>query len=147
MLMKRHYKKPDGWVRVTDDKGECVNVPPLDYVEIQHTGRSQQQNLSGGMIELGLVEGWIDIDMNAGLLTVIAKPENLLYKIVRVPGRYCCYCGEKLGDDTSGEIARGHVRRYHSSEVSPDTQNPAGYCMLNYYECMLNDKQHEKFKV
>ena len=56
MLMKRHYNKPDGLVRVNDDKGECVNVPTLAYVEIKHTGDTALQNFSGGIIELGLVE-------------------------------------------------------------------------------------------
>lgn len=86
MLLKRHYKKPAGWMKQVDADGTCINPPPLDYIEIKHTGGSPEQNFSDTLVMNGLREGWISI--KEGVLTLHGRPEDLRYRIVRVPGRY-----------------------------------------------------------
>lgn len=134
MRLKRFYKH--------DAAG---NVAGLDYVSVGDTGITPNQNFSSGLIDAAVSEGWATLSKGQLILHVV--PEDLVYTIKRVPGRYCCHCGEKLPDDATGELARSHVAREHSNAPSPDKQNPAGYCMVNAYGCELNAAQHEKFKV
>jgi len=145
MLLKRFFKKPEDWVKETDAAGNCTNPPPLDYVSLGHTGTTPEQNFSGGLINTALAEGWATI--SKGKLTLHVHPEDLVFTIKRMPGRYCCHCGEKLADDATGELARGHVAAAHHDTKSPDSGNPAGYCMTSAYECVLDAEQHEKFRV
>ena len=112
---------------------------------VEHTGASPEQNFSGGLIEAGVTEGWVSI--TKGKLILNVKPEDLVYTIKRGPGRYCCHCGGKLADDATGEMARAHVAAEHKGEKSPDQANPGGYCMLNHYECVLDEAQHAKYRV
>jgi len=158
MYLKRHYNRPDGWekqinVKAADGtlldpkrpEGVCLNPPPLSHVAVLHTGWTKQQNFSGGLVQAALSEKWMTI--GKGQITLHVQPEDLVYTIVRVPGRYCCHCKEKLVDDTSGQMARAHVASAHEGDVSPDTQHPAGYVMLNHYECELAQEQHDKWRV
>ncbi len=175
MLLKRFYKTPLDWVKQINDRmvvrdangapvidpptkevvtrlvdpskpqGACLNPPPLDYVSCAHTGVSPEQNFSAGLINAALSEGWATI--SKGVLTLHVVPEDLIYTIKRMPGRYCCHCGEKLPDDSTGELARGHVATAHPGAESPDPSNPAGYCMTSAYECVLDAAQHERFRV
>jgi hypothetical protein len=152
MLIKRHYKKPEGWEKRTNDPllngtlmipslpaGECINPPPLDYVELKHTGANPEQNFSMGMVVDGLREGWMAFDGDELVLQV--KPETLLYKVLRTPGRYCLVCRENLNDNSEGgEAAREHVKAKHAGA-------PLGsYERINHYECVLDADQHKKYK-
>lgn len=134
MRLKRFYKR--------DASG---NVAELDYVSVGNTGTTQNQNFSSGLIDAAITEGWATLSKGQLILHVV--PEDLVYAIKRVPGRYCCYCDTKLPDDATGELARSHVAREHAGAPSPDKQNPAGYCMVNAYECELSTTQHERFRV
>jgi hypothetical protein len=145
MMLKRFYKKPEGWVKQVNERGECVNAPPLDYVSVAHTGVSAEQHFSAGLINAAMAEGWCSISGDQLILHV--HPEALVYTIKRAPGRWCCHCGEKLPDDALGELARGHVARLHPATKSPDPNWPAGYGMTNAYECVLEQKQHEQFRL
>lgn len=120
-------------------------VPPLAHVELRHTGTTAGQNFSGGLVEAALREGWMTV--SPGKITLHVQPEELVYSITRMPGRYCCHCAEKLPDDATGELARAHVGGLHAGVPSPDAQHPAGYCMLNHYECVLDATQHERWKA
>ena len=115
MLLKRHYKTPEGWVREVDEKGNCTNPPPLDYIEVKHTGASPEQNFSDTLVTNGLLEGWISI--KDGIMTLHGKPEDLCYRIVRVPGKY------------------------------PSETSPSGYEVTHAYECVLEAMQHERYHV
>ena len=110
MLIKRHYDRPKDWnpQRNVPDaagvlpnphraKGALLNPPPFAYTEIKHTGTSPEQNFSERFVTKGREEGWIDI--TDGTLTLYGVPENLVYTIVRAPGRYSCFDGSKLPDD------------------------------------------------
>ena len=145
MFMKRFYKTPKDWKKETDAKGNCTNPPPLDYVGLIHTGITADQNFSTRMVMGGLSEGWLDITDTE--IKLMFEPETLIYTIKRKPGRYCLHCGEKLADDATGALARIHVAQKHAGKESPDKRNAGGYEMINHYECVLDAKQHEKYRV
>ena len=86
MQLKRHYAKPDGWVKQVDEQGNCTNPPPLSYVECHHTGVRPEQNFSDKLVRAGLMEGWIALDGKT--LTLKVQPEPLRYTIKRLPGQY-----------------------------------------------------------
>ncbi len=96
-----------------------------------------KQKFSGGLIEAAVAEGWMTL--SKGKIILHCKPKDVHYKIERMPGRYCCWNGEKLPDDATGELARAHVRKHHAGEKSPDPENPSGYCMINAYTCVRED--------
>ena len=158
MRLKRHYAKPEGWQpkwNRPDAKGQLpnphraagvlLNPPPLEHIQLQHTGTTPEQNFSVGLVEKGQEEGWIAI--KDGQLILYGLPENLIYDIKRFPGRYSCFDGIKLPDDEddSGKLARAYLAEHHPGEASPDPENPAGYYKLNSYECVLSAGQHAKF--
>lgn len=145
MLLKRIYKTPEGWEKKLDDKGECINPPPLEYVSLANTGVHPEQNFSIDLVTEGLTNGLMLIDDD--VLTLDCHPEPLRYNIKRRPGRYCLHCGEKLGDDTGGALARLHVAEKHAGKTSPDASTPAGYVWLLHFECVLDAEQHEKYRV
>lgn len=108
----------------------------LDH--ILHIRSGPKQNFSTQLVSAAIAEGWMTLGQRK--LILHCKPEDIVYHIVRIPGRYCCFCGEKLPDDSSGEMARTHVRECSNGRPSPDPQNPAGYCMINAYECEKEDE-------
>jgi len=145
MLMKRVYKKPEGWEKEVDENGNCTNPPPLDYLSLAHTGIEPEQNFSTQMVTGLLTDGLVTIE--GDVLTLNVEPEPLIYKIVRQPGRYCLHCGEKLADDQTGALARLHIAMQHNGVASPDPSNPSGYVALNHFACVLDSAQHEKFRA
>jgi YgiT-type zinc finger domain-containing protein len=116
----------------------------LDYISLAHTGSSPEQNFSTQLVTGCLKDGIMEI--NGDALTFHVYPEGLRYTIKRTPGRYCVHCGEKLPDDTGGELARLHVAQEHAGVPSPDKNNPAGYEAIHYFECVLSSAQHKKYK-
>jgi len=164
MLLKRVYDKPEGWERKvnvralggvalidpTKPEGACLNPPPLSHIEVKHTGTSAAQNFSDRLVNAGLAEGWITL--GKGKLVLHGKPEDLTYAVLRVPGYYCCHCKVAL-PDAGRIVAPGvtagmqHVAEAHPDKESPDKGNPAGYCRLNHFECVLDTGQHEKFRA
>jgi len=69
----------------------------------------------------------------------------------RAPGHYCCHCGEALPNanqlDDGVSLGTKHVRSRHAGEKSPDANNLSGYERINHYDCVLDAKQHAKFKT
>lgn len=145
MLLKRFYKTPKDWVREVDENGVCTNPPEFDYVSLAHTGVDINQNFSVDLVTEALNKKWMT--MEEGKLTLLIHPVNLYYKILREPGRYCCHCGDKLQDDIKGSLARLHIASKHPDKESPDPNNASGYCRINHFECELDKKQHEKYRV
>lgn len=86
MLLKRHYDTPVGWIKQVDERGTCLNPPPLSHLEVKHTGAAREQHFSVDLVAAGLAEGWMSI--RDGVLTLHAQPEPLRYQILRVPGKY-----------------------------------------------------------
>lgn len=161
MKLKRVYDIPEGWEPewevAVNAKGEPIldenlntikrltNPLPVKGIEVQNTGVMEAQNFSIDLVVSGLQDGWMELA--DGNLILHAVPEDLKYKVLREPGRYCLHCGEKLPDDEKGALARIHVLSKHKGKASPDANNPAGYIKLNAYECVLDAKQHAKFKA
>lgn len=160
MLVKRQYQKPAGWMprRNTPGRdgrlpnphraaGALLNPPPLDHIEILHTGLGATQHFSTRLVQRGIDEGWMAI--HDSKLVLYAQPENLVYDIVRGPGRYSCFDGSKLPDDEddSGRQARAIIAERHAGAQSPDPDHPCGYVKINHYECRLNQDQQQKFSL
>ena len=107
MLLKRHYKK--------DAQGTLLTPPQVAYLEVKHTGSSPAQHFSTRLVAAGIAEGWLSI---AGTqLTLKGAADDLVYSIVRVPGRY------------------------------PSDTERSGYEVIHYYDCVLNAAQHERYGV
>lgn len=168
MLLKRIYQTPEGWapkrnVKQPDGKlldgnrpeGAVLNLPPLDHVRVVREGKPRHL-FSTRLVATAIHEGWMTL--SKGKIILHTKPHELAFRIEKVPGHYCCHCGERM----SGEVqARKHVLLVHAGVgehelsagdpelksdfhamlaakkmKSPDKGNPAGYCQANYYDCV-----------
>lgn len=162
MLLKRIYDKPEGWERQVNTRalggvalidpkkpeGACLNPPPLSHIEVKHTGTTPEQNFSDRLVYTGIREGWITL--SKGKLIVHGQPEDLRYTVKRGPGHYCCHCGAALEDAArfvAKDVTAGmqHVADAHPDKESPDPGNPAGYCRVLAFECVLDSEQHTKY--
>ncbi len=128
MYLKKYYK----------ENGE------LDYLSLAHTGVSREQHFSTSLITEYVTLGLMEIKGKTLLFNVY--PEPLRYEIKREPGRYCLHCGEKLADDQGGELARLHIATKHK-DAPPNANNPAGYENIHYFDCTLDEAQHEKYHL
>lgn len=156
MMLKRIYKTPPDWAPVrnvrgpdgtlpdpTRPEGACLNPPALDYVSLGHTGIDRRQNFSERLIQTAIAEGWCSLGQ--GQLTLHVMPEDLVYTIERLPGVYCCHCGARL--EAGDRAARAHVAQQHAGAASPDPANPSGYRRVNAYECVLDARQHDRYRA
>lgn len=146
MLLKRHH------IGVQTDNGSVEFR--LKYVELKHTGVKPEQNFSTSLIAQGMADGWISMDDKS--ITLGVKPEALKYSIKRKPGYYCCHDGkaipvtaEAYGDPALAAVQCQQYLKANgfAGKKSPDPSNPAGYERTHAYECVLDAKQHEKFKA
>ena len=144
MLLKRHY----------DPDSLAAGAPRITHIEVKHTGTTPSQNFSTSLVAEGLRAGFISLQED--LLTLHAKPVDLLYTVKRRPGYYCSHNGARM--DLSAEaygdpaIAAVEAQQYlkangFADAASPDPQNPAGYQRLHHYECELDADQHARFKA
>ncbi len=102
----------------------------VDHVEVRYITKTQK--ITQRTIDKGLAEGWMSI--GNGMITLKSKPGDVSYKIVRIPGYYCCHTNVML----DGEVAaRRHVAEKFDGKASPDPANPAGYRKDNFYYCEL----------
>lgn len=110
--------------------------PPVRCVRVLHA--SGRQRFSPRLVETATAQGWMEERDGRIVITTEAGPVS--YRIERMPGRYCCHCGEKLPDDDDtglpGGLARAHVAAKHAGKKSPDKDNPAGYLCIRYYDCV-----------
>lgn len=106
MLLKRHYRK--------DATGALLDPPQVAHLEVKHTGTTAEQHFSTRLVAAGLAEGWLSIDGQT--LTLKSEPDDLVYTILRVPGKY------------------------------PSDREPAGYEIIHYYDCVLNAEQHDRLR-
>ena len=156
MILKRIYDRQadkSQWVpqyrdasgRITDDPRQVVSTvlqPPVVGVKVVYAG--MQQHFTPEIVERGTVEGWLSLGQ--GRITIHGQDGPVVYRIVRTPGWYCCYCGAVIPDASAigpdGQtLGRHHVQGIHGDEgASPDPQNPSGYCRVNAYECVRETK-------
>ncbi len=113
-----------------------VAVPPVSGIKVLRAGRVQRftQNFVNG----GLQEGWLS--MGDGRIVLHAEPENLTYRIVRVPGAYCCHCDEPVVGGLTPALAlesMRHVAQAHAGEECADPHHPSGYRQENCYTTVL----------
>ena len=152
MLLKRIYDPKDlerfqaeKAAATSQEEIDQITPPTLDYIALAHTGIEPEQNFSVKLVTEGLESGLIEIVDDELFFHV--HPEDLRYTIKRSPGRYCLHCGEKLQDDPAGAMARLHIAQKHAGETSPDPANPSGYEAINAFECVLDEQQHETYRV
>ena len=113
------------------ERGTIRELEVQSIVEVDRL--TDTQVFSPNVIAGGIAEGWLDASDKT--ITIHTTDGDLVYNIVKKPGRYCCHCGEKLQDDATGETAREHVAKKHAGKQSPDPENPSGYKMQNFTEC------------
>lgn len=132
MLLRRRYEPID------PKKGrEPANLKPAG-VSVRHTGVKATQNFSRQLVEKAIAEGWMSL--GKGRLVLHAAEGDLDYEVKRMPGTYCCHCGEKLPES---KTAQAHVAEKHAGKTSPDRSNPSGYAVTHAYECVLDAGQQK----
>lgn len=158
MLLKRYYNFPSGWApqRNTRDPetgkladptkaaNALLNPPPIRALSIIHTGVQETQRFSRNLVDSLVEQG--HLTLRQGKILLHAQEETLTYTILRMPGTYCCHCQAKLDQDSSGQLSRQHVAEAHAGIASPDSSHPAGYEVLNAYECVLASEQHTRWQ-
>lgn len=124
ILQRKYYHDTDG-----------IKSPVVNGIRVKRL--SAEQRFTPKLVATGKEERWLSLNEATSKITIHAEGGDINFNILTVPGRYCAHCNEKLVDDSTGEAAREHVATNHAGIISPDPQNPAGYAMLNYYDCVL----------
>lgn len=127
------------------------NTPDGMRVEVIHTGTSEPQNWSSGHLMKWMEEGWVTVEDKRVVLHTIDSQPDLVYAIKRKPGYYCNQTGESI------PISDLAMTQFMTQTVA--TRAPAearawlaakgragGYDATRNYECVLDSKQHAKFK-
>lgn len=124
----------------SDDNTRIVGI------RVVNTGLSREQNFRRGLIEEGVVEGWVKLDGDT--LTLNSQPESLVYTVVRAPGYYATYGGQRIpisnfawSSPGRDRLAAAEAKAWLSAQGLPPS-----YEVVNAYECVLNEAQHEKFR-
>lgn len=88
-------------------------TPDVIGVNVKTTGATAAQHFSDALIRQGQKEGWLErkgdqivIHSHAESIPDPEQPDvrtlthegDLVYKVVREPGYYCCYCGAEIPD-------------------------------------------------
>mgnify|MGYP001290723524 CR=1 FL=1 len=120
MRLKRHFIRDEAADPSADGRpvlvlDEETGKPVLSHIEVQHTGTSREQHFSDSLVAAGLMEGWMSI--TDGQLTLHAQPEDLVYTILRVPGKYA------------------------------SKTERSGYEVIHYYDCILDEAQHARLRI
>lgn len=154
-LFKRKYKRaPDGELLLDASGLNAV----VDYIEVKRS--TARWHPSPSWIERGVAGGFLSL--GDGNITIKTGPDDddLVYKIERAPGHYCCECKVSLDGE---KASRQHVLSEHAG-VDPrkvdvwnddielrkiywpllesaefeasDAANPSGYCKINHYDCV-----------
>lgn len=139
MKLKKLYKKVGPKNRL-EVRGIKVLKMPTNGVK----------HFSTKFVKEAQAQGWLTLDYvqeaageqpTTGKLTIHGEDGNVVFNVVRGPGRYSCHGGEKLPDDdhtnTPGKLAQEYVAKHYAGIASPDTQNPAGYVCPRFYNCEL----------
>lgn len=126
-------------------EGDLLDPPPISHVEVVHTGVQAEQHFSSRLVAAAITEGWMRIEGDKLHVKTVEHQDDLVYTIVRGPGRWCVHCNEKLPDDVTGALARAHVASAHAGAKSPDDRYPGGYRCPMHYKVMLDPDQHETY--
>lgn len=101
--------------------------PGPGRVKILRLGERQKFTIDG--IAKGVMAGYMT--MARGRIVIHAANGDVVFRIRRTPGLWCCHCGGALNDQVQ---ARRHVIDSHPGLASPDRNNPAGYEHLSAFE-------------
>lgn len=112
--------------------GLAVDEKPV-VTQINVKQLSEKQNFTRKFIDKSLEDGFMS--MIKGDIVLHTNPE-LTYKVVKVPGIFCCFTGVRLGDQKE---ARAYIADNYAGEKSPDLNNPSGYRDDRFYACELVD--------
>lgn len=124
LLQRKHYHDSNG-----------LKAPVVAGIKLKRISGDGKQKFSPKLIKTGQDEHWLSV---AGSNVILhAEGGDVIFKVLSIPGRYCCHCGIKLTDDQTGEAARAHVAGEHAGKKSLDAENLSGYRMQNYYDCEL----------
>lgn len=135
MKLKRQY----------DEAGACTHVLVIE------TGFTPEQNFSHRLVEEGVSARWIELDAEGRTLTMRAKPEDLVYQVLREPGYYCKSTGEaipitRIAWDRMRATGVGDLtRREALTWLQRNGKQPHDYEVTNAYECVLSAEQHAKY--
>lgn len=121
LLLKRLYDR-------------SVEPPRFLGLKVKHAGPRQKFTIL--MVEELMRDGLMTMEGN--VLILHAEAKQIRYRIVRQPGFYCCYCNHALKDS---DEARRHVTT-HDTSVMADSQNPSGYRLDHFYDC-VREADHE----
>jgi hypothetical protein len=110
--------------------GEHAQPPLPTHLDVQEQ-RGDRQNFSTRFVQSGIVEGWLSFA--DGEFRIRTADGDVAFRVLELPGVYCCHCGSKL--DAGNEVAQAHVADHHADDASPDPQHPAGYRVSHAYAC------------
>ena len=125
MLLKRRFEKNADGNLVLDTDGK----PVITRVDVKRY--SEKQNFTRKFIDKSLQDGFMS--MSKGTIVLHTNPE-LTYKVILVPGIYCCHTDKRLGDQKE---ARKYIAENFKDVKSPDSNNPSGYRDDRFYACEL----------
>ena len=129
MYMKRLYDH-----RERDPNVALATAPTLKIINANELWR-----VSTAALLEGVMAGYITMAKGRVILHgiipggTIRTTQDVVFRIKRVPGIWCCHCGLRL---PSSPAAQKHVIDKHAGLTSPDTNNPSGYQQLNAVECI-----------
>ncbi len=128
MDLKRIFKKNEAGENELDQHGQ----PILDHIKVLR--HSKKQNFTQKKIDQGVTDGFMTL--SKGQIILHAKPADLIYKIIRAPGYYCCFDNSKHGGEAE---ARQYTKDKYAGEVCDDSNNPAGYRKDNFFHCEIQE--------
>lgn len=105
-----------------------AKAPVVSHLRVRRI--TKRWFLTPDRLEDGAQEGYFSVkDGQLSIKTAEGEPD-VVYKIVRGPGWYCCHCAKKLSDSVEGAA---HVKAEHAGVTSPDDNNPSGWSRDNHY--------------
>lgn len=136
LYLKRLHEHPD------PEKPDPATAKVCGVKVIRANAR---HNFSPDLVQKACAEGWMTLGQ--GKITIHGHNRELVYRILRGPGRYCCHCKQELVDagewadaektKTKGQV---HVATQHPDTPSPDSNYPAGYDWILHFECELESE-------
>ena len=80
--------------------------------------------------------GFVEMDEKSITLNTVDGP--MVFKILEIPGKYCCHDGKRIeGPRSDGALSRAYVEQNFKNKKSPDPDHPAGYRTRNSYYTIL----------
>lgn len=128
------------------------SLPPIQHIEVEQHPRNGIWNISKKLLEEGMADGWLSIQDGKVVIRTADGEPDVEYQILRRPGHYCCYCGEKLQNSKSApeHIAQHEGEAYAKrdpdgslpDDFDPTDQftrdqlnNPSGWGLFNEFRC------------